>query len=339
MAVSGARKAAMLLMSLDPSTGAQLLRSARPDSIAEIAAEVQYLRENREARDEAVDSIVEFFQMLVGRARSGGFVQRLLDAAVGVSESPKLMAEVQQRMRRRDPFVEIRRAEPAALAEALASESGRVAAIVLAELPPEASAAVLELLPAETRPAVVQSMTAGQPVSPEARMRIAEAIQSRLAAAADEDEDQPVAPKPAEGGQVDPRLRRSALVLRRLDADTRQELLDGLTSRDAEAAQAVVRMMVLWEDLPEVTDRSLQGGLRGIGAGELALALMDADERTAAKIRNNVSERLRATIAEEASLISSPKAADIEQAREQILDSLRELNAAGELQFDQGGGP
>lgn len=336
MAVSGARKAAMLLMSLDPSTGAQLLRSARPDAIAEIAAEVQYLRENREARDEAVDSIVEFFQMLVGRTRSGGFVQRLLDAAVGESESPKLMAEVQQRMRRRDPFVEIRRAEPAALAEALASESGRVVAIVLAELPPEGSAAVLELLPAEKRPAVVQSMTTGQPVSSEARLRVAEVVQSRLAA--DGDEDQPAAPKPAGGGQDDPRLRRSALVLRRIDADARQELLDGLAARDAEIAQAIVRMMVLWEDVPEVADRSLQEGLRGIGAGELALALTDADERTAGKIRNNVSERLRATIAEEASLISSPKPADIEQAREQILDSLRELNGAGELQFEEGGG-
>jgi flagellar motor switch protein FliG len=65
----------------------------------------------------------------------------------------------------------------------------------------------------------------------------------------------------------------------------------------------------------------------------MALALMKADEKISAKIRANISERASAMIDEETSLISSPKKEDIEQAREQIVSSMREMNSKGELIF------
>jgi flagellar motor switch protein FliG len=65
----------------------------------------------------------------------------------------------------------------------------------------------------------------------------------------------------------------------------------------------------------------------------MAFALIKADEKIVAKIRSNISEKGAAMIDEETSLMSSPKKEDTEQAREQIVAAMREMNSKGELLF------
>jgi flagellar motor switch protein FliG len=65
----------------------------------------------------------------------------------------------------------------------------------------------------------------------------------------------------------------------------------------------------------------------------MAFALIKADEKISAKIRANISEKGAAMIDEETSLMSSPKKEDTEQAREQIVVAMREMNSKGELIF------
>ena len=91
--------------------------------------------------------------------------------------------------------------------------------------------------------------------------------------------------------------------------------------------------MVLWEDIPQVTDRSMQEALRGIDSKKLALALVKADEIIIKKIRSNISERAAAAIDEETSLMSAPKKDDIEQSRNEVVKTLAEMNEKGQLNF------
>jgi len=95
----------------------------------------------------------------------------------------------------------------------------------------------------------------------------------------------------------------------------------------------VANLMIIWTDILHVTDRSLQGALRGIDAKKLALALRKTEEALAKKIRSNISERAVATVDEEISLMSDPKKEDVEEAREEIVKVLREMNKKGELTF------
>ena len=78
----------------------------------------------------------------------------------------------------------------------------------------------------------------------------------------------------------------------------------------------------------------MQEILRSIEAKNLALAMVGAEPAIAEKISNNVSERRRVMLEEEASLLSSPKEGEILAAREEILNGLREMNLKGELVFD-----
>jgi flagellar motor switch protein FliG len=172
-------------------------------------------------------------------------------------------------------------------------------------------------------------MAAGLETSPEVKIRVADMITSRLSS---EDVQAAV----ANSGAADHRqeqLRKVAVLLRTLEKPVRETMLAAITSQDAESAKAVRKLMVIWEDLVLVADRTLQEVLRTIDTRKLALALVKADAATVKKVRSNISERAGAMVDEETSLLSSPKWADTLASRENILDTLRALNNKGELPF------
>ena len=140
----------------------------------------------------------------------------------------------------------------------------------------------------------------------------------------------------ADEGRREHKLRKVAVLLRGLEPALRDVLLKSISEKDDQAGSSVQDLMIIWEDITAVADRSLQEALRGVEARKLALALSEADEATLAKVRANISERLRATLAEEQSLLGALKADEISQVREDILQSLREMNSTGDLSFEGG---
>jgi flagellar motor switch protein FliG len=110
-------------------------------------------------------------------------------------------------------------------------------------------------------------------------------------------------------------------------------LINAIKEKDSDAADKVAELMIIWEDIVFVTDRSLQQALRGIDAKKFAFALNNVDAAIKQKIRSNISERANTMIDEETSLMSSPKKEDIAAAREDIVKILRDLNIKGELMF------
>ena len=92
--------------------------------------------------------------------------------------------------------------------------------------------------------------------------------------------------------------------------------------------------MVVWDDIPTVSDRSMQAALRGIEEVKLALALHEMEGDIVQKIKGNISERAAAMVDEEAGLMTAPKKKDIGAARETIVNMLRDLNTKGELMFE-----
>ena len=63
------------------------------------------------------------------------------------------------------------------------------------------------------------------------------------------------------------------------------------------------------------------------------MALIKADNRLIQKIQSNIAKPMAAALNEQMLLFSVYKWTDIEQAREEIVEVLREMNAKGELSF------
>ncbi len=329
MALSGVKKAALLLTALDSATAVQLLKSASPDLLAQIAAEMAALDQGGAAATEAHKSIREFFGLMAGgRKGRKDFVKELLDNTVGKDKSGEMLSRVQDLVEAKDPFLPIRSAGVEDIASALSGESPQVAALVLGELPPRKSAQLLPLLDEKVRNAAIQGMTDGLTVAADAKLKVARIIRTRLDAMAVKGVTS------GEGVKRQQQLRKVAVLLRGLDAAFRDGLLKSVAAQDSATADAVRKLMVIWEDVPAIADRGLQNVLRSVDSRKLALALVKADEVTSRKIRTNISERAVAMLDEETGLLSHPKTEEVEQAREAILDSLRELNSRGELPLE-----
>lgn len=330
MVLSGKQKAAILLMSLDAPTAAELLKGVDPAMVQELAVEVAYLDVSGFGNPiQSTEVARQFYQSLETGKKFDiqDFLGTMLKSAVGQEKAERIQTQIQDLLLKRDPFIAIRQANSQALAAILAKEHPQAIAVVLSELPPKKSSEILGLLEEQVRLKVVTRMTAGESLTAEAKMRIAQIVCGHL--------NSITAAPAAAGKQPDQVSRKVAVMLRNLSKEIRDGLLAGIAQKDAEAGKTIADLMLIWEDIPEVADRSLQQILRDVDTQKLALALINAEEVITKKIKANISERAAATIEEETSLMSSPKKADIEQAREDIVNILREVNQKGELNFTE----
>lgn len=329
--MTGTRRAALLLKTLDPRTAGELLKGAPSSVVTEIAAELALLDAPGAPEGHADrDSVYEFASLIRGGAgaqASGAFVERLLESAVGREQSKQYLGRVRSLAEQRDPFLAIRSADVARLARALAGESGRVAALVLTELPAEKSSALLPLLDESVRSQAVWGMMTEGEAAAETRCRVAAIVRGRLEELGAQDDGGPAKERRSR------QLRKVALLLRGLETSARDGLLEAMAAQDADTAGTVRNLMVIWEDIPAIRDRSLQEVLRSINSKSLALALVGAGREITSKIRTNISARAGAMLDEEAALLSEPKDEEVQAAREEVLAGLRELNQKGELRF------
>jgi len=328
--LTGKQKAAMLLMSLDAGTAAELLRDVGAETVRELAVELAYLDA---AGYRSSQQSAEIARQFVNSLRSEpefhikSFLKEMLENTIGAEKAQQVQTQIQDLLKRRDPFIAIRSIDSQRLASVLENEHPQAVAVVLSELQAKKSSEVLGLLGEGIRLSAVGRMTSCEAVTTEARSRIAETVCRRLEAVAAGGEGGAVQARPEQS------LRKVAVILRNLGKELRDGLVGAIKEKDGQAGEMVGKLMIVWEDIPQITDRSLQGGLRGIDAQKLALALVKADDAISKKIRSNISERAAAAIEEEASLMSAPRKKDIEEAREGIVQILREMNEKGELLF------
>ena len=327
--LSGKQKAAMLLMSLDAATAAELLKDVDPQVVQELAVELAYLdasgmrdsKQNAEIARQFCDSL-ESEETFHFKA----FLNSMLKSTVGNEKAKEIQTQISNLLQKRDPFMSIRSADSARLAAVLANEHPQATALVLSELPARKSSDVLSLLDEGVRLSAIGRMVGDSTMTEEAKTRIVEAVCKRLGTVG------------AGQGGVDRTggersLRKVAVILRNLGKELQDGLLSAVKEEDGEVGQKVSNLMILWEDVPQVSDVSLQEGLRKVKSRILALALVRADEAIAGKIKANISERVAAAIEEDASLMSAARRGEIAQAREEIVGALRKMNEKGELSF------
>ena len=330
---TGRQKAAMLLMTLDPESATELMKSINPDAMAAVGAEISCLSAAGLDREKAEEELAEELEsFLRGQMNDQvAFVRQMLEGALGAEKSREVLDRVNFLVRSRDPFHEIREARIDDIAELLNGESADVAALVISELPSAKSVQLLPMLEGSVREKVVHRLATcgGAPVN--TKVRIARAVQARLKAIESLRGD---AEELVEGGRKRQQYRKVAMLLRGLEQGPRQELLKSIRDQDEEAAEAIKKLMVAWEDVQKVEDRTMQEILRGVEPQTLAVALFGADEPTIEKIRKNISERVEAALDEEISLLSKPPKKEQEKARSQILDIMFDLNSQNMLIFE-----
>lgn len=333
MALKGIQKATLLLTLLDSTTASELLKGQPQEVIQKIAVELSHQDAKGDTDPErAIQAGRQFYDELQ-RSQSGSmhvksFVNALLQGSAGNREkAAEIQAKMKQAMMEKDPFLALSSAAPAHLAAALEDEPPQAIAVVLSSLPSKLTSEVLVRLDQDTCQQTIWRMTRPGDVTPRTMRRIGEVVCKRLM---DMTSDQGA---PVTDDTSYDSLRRVAIILSGLEKEKRDAMLSVIQQRDNETATRVRALMVTWDDIVKIEDKSLQQALRSVEPTVLAKALHNAESTVRDKVVSNISERMMDMIEEETTLMGEPRKKDVIAAREKVAQPLREANEAGELLF------
>jgi len=319
----------MLLLNLDTATALELLKGIDTRTVQDLALELAYLDATGFSNaEQTLEFTRQFYDSLQPRDTFNikSFLKEMLKSTVGREKADEIQNEIQHLLQRRDPFISIRSAGAATLASFLENEHPQVVAVVLSELPPKKSSEVLGFLGEGIRLGAVSRMTSSRTVTADARTRIAQMFSQRLEAA------ESSVPVVRQAPPEQP-LRKVAVILRNLSKELRDGLIGAIEEKDKEAGKTVSKLMFVWEDIPQVANRSMQEALHRIDTRKFALALNKADDAIVRKIKSNISVRTAEMIDDETLLLATPRQENVELARQEIVNTMRKMNEKGKLAF------
>ena len=209
---------------------------------------------------------------------------------------------------------------PEILVAALKNEPPRIIAIVLKQLPSDISGRILEKLEPEKRQSVFVFMADKSPVNP----GVVQSLLQTMAKSC-----RTIDPSVLE--ENDRQLKTLTGILQAVEREERIRLMETLAEHDAELAAKIDDSLYDYADILRIEDRSVQKLLSQLEQKVVAVAMKNAPENLRQKVMKNLSERVRATLAEEMELLGSISASKAEQARREIANTIRTEDKAGSI--------
>ena len=326
MTGAGARKAAIVLIQLGRERAASVLSHLNEGEVEMISAEIAQLESV--APEESDGVLEEFRQLMTARAHilQGGleFAEHLLQESLGKERA----AEIIQRLNAlaiQLPFQFLQRADPGQLRSFIADEHPQVIALVLAHITADKASLVLSGLPPEQQAEVAHRIAVMDRATPEIIRNVESILERKLSSVL----------QPAEVSRVGG-LGPLVNIINRSDRSTERQIVEGLETLDAELAEEVRSRMFLFEDIVSLEDRAVQLVLRQVETSELAMALKGVGDTVRAKITGNLSERAAENLLEEADLLGPVRLAQVEEAQQSVIRTIRSLEERGEIMIRRG---
>jgi flagellar motor switch protein FliG len=319
--LSGAQKAAVLLMQVGTERSSKVLRLLREQEVSQIMAEVARLDT---VKAEAVDAVLsEFNELRSARAHvaQGGFdrARELLEESLGEDKAREILESLGATIVKA-PFEFLRRADPRQVLTYLQDEHPQTIALVLAHLTADSGAMVLSALPEELQRDVARRLATMDRTSPEVIAQIEAVLEPKLSSIVQQQDMSTV------GG-----VQALVDILNRSDRATERLIFEGLERDNPDLADEVRSRMFVFEDIVGLDDRSVQLILRQVDSKELAVALKGVAPNVRDKIMRNMSERASANLAEEIELLGPMRLKTVEEAQGAVVRVIRALEEAGQI--------
>lgn len=321
--LTGAEKAAVLVLSLPDADARALLERMQEDEIEQVLAAVARL--DSVPAELQAQVLEEFRQRLSqpnapvgGTERALGLIDSLLPA-----ERAERLRTLHERGKAPIPWVLLAHA-PAFVADTIAGEDPQTIALIVSQLPAARGAALLAALPDALRPEVVRRVATLAPVASDTIADVAagldELFAERLRAATQ-----------ARGLEA---AAEMLAVLRRPESDA---LLESLAQRDQAVAEEIRRQMFTFDHLARLDDHAFKKLLQNVPIEDLVIALKTGSSDVRAKVFGNLSNRARQSLIEEEEMMGPRRVSEIEAKQREIVDLARRLADQGEISLGNDG--
>ncbi|HWB96528.1 MAG TPA: flagellar motor switch protein FliG [Bryobacteraceae bacterium] len=320
--LSGARKAAVLLVTLGEETSADLLRHLTEDEVQQVSREVARVGSVPPEQAEAV--LEEYYQItLAGQyVLKGGmeYAKKMLLGAFGPETAKRLLERLSKTLGAEAAnFDALQKADPQQLAKFVHSEHPQTIALILSHLIPPQAASLLGSLPPNMRSDVVRRMANLDQISPEIVSRIASVIGQKI-------KDLGEFSRESYGG-----VRAVAEMLNRMDGNECEEILTNIAEDDPALAETIRQLRFVFEDFLMVDSTSMKALLAQTDRKVLTLALKGVSPELKRQFVQAMSTRGAEMLNEDIEALGAVRIKDVEAAQQQIIATARRLQAEGQL--------
>ena len=327
-ALSGARKAAILMMALGEERSSLIFRFMQEEEIEKVAREIASLGQ---VSADVGEQVLEEFQSLASAAeliQSGGVEQarRLLAKALGPDVARRVFDRVMRSFKQNEGFLALEKTNPQQLSKFILGEHPQTIALILAHLNPIPAAQLASQLPEQLRADVLLRMASIEEISPEVIGRISSVIEQRLKSVGGPLREQ-------RGG-----VRAVAELFNRLDRSISQPALERIEAASPDMAVAIRNLMFVFDDLKDIEESGIREIINRADKRALTISLKGAAEEIRARFFNNMSNRAAELLREEMEIMGAVRLREVEKAQQEIVAIARKLEEEGLITTAAGAG-
>ncbi|HOJ44259.1 MAG TPA: flagellar motor switch protein FliG [Syntrophorhabdaceae bacterium] len=317
--ISGIKKAAILLLTMDESLSQEILKEFEKEEIEAIGREVAKLKFIPKSAVKQVHS--EFLSHL---EKSGPVVidgqnrfKSLIKKSFGDESAEAYLQAMESRGGAPGDF--LKTCDSRLIATTIKGEHPQTISLIVSLLPPKKACDVISMLPEKIQGDVITRMANLGRVDKSILLEIEDIIREQL-------QDLGVGEEKQMGG-----VGAVATILNQMDKKREGELLAALEEQDPELAQRIRQLMFTFEDLIKLDNKSIQTLLKEITSEELAIALKGASDAIKEKIFANMSERATAMLKEDLEAMGPVRLSEVEQTQTKIALTAKRLEAEGKI--------
>ena len=320
--LSGAQKAAVLLLTLGEEQCARMFSMMHEDEIKEVSAAMSQLGA---VRSDLVERLCNEFTDQLGGAGSliGSLenTERLLLKTLPRDRVGQIMEEIRGPAGR-TMWDKLGNVHEAVLAAYLKNEYPQTVAVVLSKIRPDHAARVLSILPDSFAMEVVMRMLRMESIQKDVLDGVERTLRfefmSNLARSTRRDAHEMMAD-----------------IFNNLDRQAESRFVSALEERNRESADRIKSLMFTFDDLQRLNTQAVQVLLRSVDKTKLPLALKGASEKLRDMFFSNLSERAGKMLREDIANLGPVKLRDVDDAQASIVALAKDLAAQGEIQISQ----
>ena len=322
-ALSGAERAAIIMLALGEDHSQQIWQMMDEDEIKEVSQVMSNLGSVSSSLIEKL--LVDFVSQMSGTGSLMGSyesTERLLANILPQDKVGVIMEEIRGPAGR-TMWDKLANVNETVLANYLKNEYPQTVSVVLSKIKPEHAARVLASLPEEFALEVVQRMLRMESVQKDILDKVEQTLRvefmSNLARTAKRDAHE-----------------QMAEIFNNFDRQTESRFVTALEERNRDSAERIKALMFTFEDLAKLDPGSIQTLLRNVEKDKLGLALKGATDGLRDVFFTNMSERAGKILRDDMEAMGPVRLKDVDEAQMRMVNVAKDLANKGEIMIASG---
>lgn len=322
--LSGAERAAVVMLALGEETSRPLWRSFDEDELREVTLAMSNL--GSVTADVVEELLYEFVASLTSTGSiTGSFAsaQRFLRNVLPEDKVSVILEDIKGPAGR-TMWDKLANVNERVLSSYLRNEHPQTVAVILSRIKPEQAARVIAALPDMLGEEVINRLLTLGPVQKDVLDQIEQTLKTEFMASL------------SRGAERDP-YEAMAEIFNNFDRQTERRHISALEQKNPAAAERIKALMFVFEDLLRLDGQDIQALIRQVDKSVLAKALKGANEEIRSLFFSNMTERAASILRDDIDILGPMRMRDIDSAQMKVVEVAKSLAEDGEIYLSKSG--